>query len=49
MNDGELIAKVNFAMYTLAKSKGYAAPVDILIEIGVLSKADYENRRPESG
>jgi hypothetical protein len=45
MNDGELIAKVNSAMYTLVKSKGYAAPVDILIEIGVLSKADYENWR----
>jgi hypothetical protein len=45
MNDGELTAKVNSAMYTLAKSKGYAAPVDVLMEIGVLSKADYENWR----
>ena len=43
MNDKEIHDKVNSAMYTLVKGKGFAAPVDVLLEIGVLSKADYEN------
>lgn len=45
MNDRELHSKVNSAMYKLIKNKGFAAPVDVLMEIGVLSKADYENWR----
>jgi hypothetical protein len=45
MNDKELIGKVHSAVYSLTGSKGYAAPVDVLMAIGVLSKADYENWR----
>jgi hypothetical protein len=45
MNDKELIGKVHSAVYSLANGKGYAAPVDVLMAIGVLSKADYENWR----
>jgi hypothetical protein len=45
MKDTELCAKVNSAMYALVKSKGFAAPADVLMEIGVLSKGDYDNWR----
>lgn len=45
MNDKEIYDKVHSAMYTLIKTKGYAAPVEVLMSIGVLSKADYENWR----
>lgn len=42
-NDKELIGKVHSAMYAQIKSKGYAAPVDVLIAVGALLKTDYEN------
>lgn len=45
MNDGELIAKVNSAMYHQCRNRGYAAPGDVLIEIGVLPKEKYEDWR----
>ena len=45
MNDGELTAKVNSAMYHQCRARGYAAPVDVLIEIGVLTKKNYEDWR----
>jgi len=45
MNDIELRTKVHSAMYNLIKSKGIASPVEVLIEIGVLSKEDYERWR----
>lgn len=45
MNNAELKAKVNSAMYTLIKNKGYATSVDVLMQIGVLAKVDYENWR----
>ena len=45
MNDGELIAKVNSAMYHQCRNRGYAAPVEVLMEIGVLPKEKYENWR----
>lgn len=44
-NDKELQNKVNSAMYTLVRDKGFAAPIDVLMVVGVLSKADYENWR----
>ena len=47
MNDGELIAKVNSAMYHQCRNRGYAAPVDVLMEIGVLPKEKYEDWRLE--
>jgi len=45
MNNKELHNKVQSAMYTLIKDKGIAAPVDVLIIVGVLSKEDYERWR----
>ena len=45
MNDAELIKKVNAAMYQQCRGRGYAAPVDVLMDVGILSKKDYENWR----
>lgn len=45
MNDSELIAKVNSAIYHRCKDRGYAAPVDVLMDIGVLTKEKYEDWR----
>jgi hypothetical protein len=45
MNNIELRKKVHSAMYTLIKSKGVASPVEVLLEIGVLSKEDCEKWR----
>ena len=38
-------AKVNSSMYHQCRSRGYAAPVDVLIDIGVLSKQKYDDWR----
>jgi len=45
MNTKELTGKVNSAMYRQCRERGYATPVDVLMEIGYLSKKDYENWR----
>ena len=45
MNNKELTSKVNSAMYRQCRDRGFAAPVDVLMEIGYLSKRDYENWR----
>lgn len=45
MNDHELIAKVNSSIYRQCKSRGFAAPVDVLMDIGILSKDKYEDWR----
>lgn len=45
MNDGELIGKVHSAMYHQCQNQGYAAPVDVLMDIGVLPKQKYEDWR----
>ncbi len=45
MNNKELTGKVNSAMYRQCRDRGYATPVDVLMEIGYLSKKDYENWR----
>ena len=45
VNDRELIGKVHSAMYQQCRKRGYAAPVDVLMDIGILSKQDYENWR----
>lgn len=42
MNDKELKQKTNTACYTLMKETGVISTVDVLMEIGVLSKSDYE-------
>ena len=45
MNDGELISKVHSAMYHQCQNRGYAAPLDVLMDIGVLPKQKYEDWR----
>lgn len=45
MNDKELIGAVHSAMYHQCKDRGYAAPVDVLMDIGVLPKKKYEDWR----
>ena len=45
MNDKELQAKVHSAMYMLIRENGVAAPVDVLMAVGVLSREDYERWR----
>ena len=45
MNDKELIGKVHSAVYHQCRSRGYATPVDVLMDVGYLSKQDYENWR----
>ena len=45
MNDKELIGKVHSAVYHQCKNRGFAAPVDVLMDVGYLSKQDYENWR----
>ena len=45
MSDKILKQKVNTAMYELIKENGVASPVEVMIAIGILSKADYERWR----
>ena len=45
MNDKELIGAVHSAMYQQCQRWGYAAPVDVLMDIGVLPKKKYEDWR----
>lgn len=45
MNDKEIIGKVHSSMYHQCRNRGYAAPVDVLIDIGVLPKQKYEDWR----
>ena len=45
MNDKELTGKVHSAMYRQCQTRGYAAPVDVLMDIGVLTRENYENWR----
>lgn len=45
MNNRELAGKVHSAVYLQCRIRGFAAPVDVLMEVGYLSKQDYENWR----
>lgn len=45
MNDKALTGKVHNAMYQQCQRRGYAAPVDVLMDIGVLPKKKYEDWR----
>ena len=45
MNNGELAGKVHSAVYHQCRSRGFAAPVDVLMDVGYLSRQDYENWR----
>ena len=42
MNNGEIIGKVHNSMYQQIKASGMASPVQVLIDVGVLSTADVE-------
>ena len=42
MNAQQLIKKINEAVENQRQQRGYIAPVDILIEVGVLTKQNYE-------
>ena len=41
----DMAARVHDAMYQQCQSRGYAAPVDVLVDIGVLNKAKYDDWR----
>ena len=45
MNEKELIGKIHSAMYHQLRTCGYAAPVDVLIDTGILPKQKYEDWR----
>ena len=45
MNDGELIVKIHSSMYHQCKAKGYVAPVDVLVDTGILDKKQLEEWR----
>ncbi|MDO4568693.1 MAG: hypothetical protein Q4B99_07035 [Clostridia bacterium] len=45
MNDRELTGKVHSAMYHQCRARGFATPVDVLMDIGVLRKQKYEDWR----
>ena len=45
MNHQELTQKVHSSMYHQIQKNGYATPVQVLMDIEMLSKADYERWR----
>lgn len=45
MNNADLIKKVNDSVYQQCQRRGYTAPVDVLMDIGILPKQKYEDWR----
>lgn len=45
MNEKELIGKVHSSVYHQCRERGFAAPVDVLMDVGVLTKEKYEDWR----
>lgn len=45
LTDKELIGKVHSAVYHQCQQRGYAVPVDVLMDVGVLPKQKYEDWR----
>jgi hypothetical protein len=45
MNDAELTDKVRDAMDDECRKRGYAAPVDVLVDLGLLQKNRYDDWR----
>ena len=45
MKESEWIGKIYSSMKQQCKKRGYAAPVDVLVDIGVLPKQKYEDWR----
>jgi hypothetical protein len=45
MDKKNIAGQIHSSMYHQLQARGYAAPVDVLIDIGALSKVDCENWR----
>lgn len=45
MTDQTIVSKVQDSMYRQCQKRGYAAPVDVLIDVGVLQESKYEEWR----
>lgn len=45
MNEKELIGKVHSSVYHQCQKRGFATPVDVLMDVGVLTKEKYEDWR----
>lgn len=45
MKEQELIGKIHSAIYHQCQERGYAAPADVLVDIGALPKQRYEDWR----
>ena len=45
VKNSELIGKVHSAVYHQCRQRGYAAPADVLVDVGVLPKQKYEDWR----
>ena len=45
VKESELIRKVHSAVYHQCQQRGYAAPADVLVDIGVLPKQKYDDWR----
>lgn len=45
MNNEKIISKVQTSMYQQCQKRGYATVVDVLMDLGVLTKQAYENWR----
>ena len=45
MKNGELIGKVHNSVYQQCQKRGYATPVDVLMDVGILEKLKYEEWR----
>lgn len=45
MNNQQLIEKIHFSMENQCLKRGYATPVDVLMDLDILSKTDYEKWR----
>ena len=45
MNEKELIGKVHSSVSQQCRQRGFAAPVDVLMDLGVLTKDKYEDWR----
>ena len=45
MKDGNLSGKIHSSMFHQCQERGYATPVDVLMDIGVLPQKKYEDWR----
>ncbi len=45
LTEQELVGKIHSAVYHQCQNRGYAAPADVLVDIGVLPKQKYEDWR----